>query len=88
MRAAFAADGYLEANSDFIDYAIEDYPVRLIAVDTLNTGSNKGDFCPERARRLIDLIDAEPAKAISVLRTIRRSRCPWVPTLSTLKRLR
>jgi Icc protein len=66
LRAAFAADGYLAANSDFIEYAIEDYPVGLIAVDTLNTGSNKGGFCPERARRLIDLINAEPAKAIIV----------------------
>ncbi len=63
---AFSAGGYLAPDSDFIDYAVEDYPVRLIAVDTLNTGSNKGDFCPERARRLIELIDAETTKPIAV----------------------
>ena len=50
----------------FIDYAVEDYPVRLIAVDTLSTSSNKGDFCPERAKRLIELIDAETSKPIAV----------------------
>ena len=66
LRAAFSPGGYLAPDSDFIDYAIEDYPVRLIAVDTLSSGSNKGDFCPERARRLIDLIDAETTKPIAV----------------------
>ena len=66
LRAAFSASGYLAPDSDFIDYAIDDYPVRLIALDTLSSGSNKGDFCPERARRLIELIDAETTKPIAV----------------------
>ncbi|MGB8893447.1 MAG: metallophosphoesterase [Pseudolabrys sp.] len=66
LRAAFSACGYLAPDSEFIDYAIEDFPVRLIAVDTLSTGSNKGDFCPARARRLIDLIDAETTKPIAI----------------------
>ena len=58
LRAAFSACGYLAPDSDFIDYAIDEYPVRLIALDTLSSGSNKGDFCPERVGRLINLIDA------------------------------
>jgi 3',5'-cyclic-AMP phosphodiesterase len=66
LREAFSARGYLGPDSDFIDYAIEDYPVRLIALDTLSLSSNKGDFCPERVRRLIDLIDAETTKSIAV----------------------
>ena len=66
LRAAFAPFGYLAPDAKFIDYAIEDYPVRLIAVDTLSASSNKGDFCPERARRLIDMIDAETSKPIAV----------------------
>jgi 3',5'-cyclic AMP phosphodiesterase CpdA len=66
LREAFSARGYLEPESEFIDYAIEDYSVRLIAVDTLSSGGNRGDFCPERARRLIDLIDAETTKPIAV----------------------
>lgn len=66
LRAAFAAEGYIDAYSGFIDYSIEDYPIRLIAVDTLNTRSNKGDFCAERAQRLIAMIDAEPSKPIAV----------------------
>ena len=66
LRAAFSTCGYLSPDSDFIDYAIDNYPVRLIALDTLSSGSNKGDFCPERARRLIELIDAETTKPIAV----------------------
>ncbi len=66
LREAFSAYGYLGANSDFIDYALDDYPVRLIALDTLSPGSNKGDFCGERIRQCIDLIDAETTKPIAV----------------------
>src|SRR6186997_2026183 len=33
LRAAFLSRGYLEPGSDFIEYTVEDYPVRLIAVD-------------------------------------------------------
>jgi 3',5'-cyclic-AMP phosphodiesterase len=66
LRAAFADGGYLDPNSDFIDYAVERYPVRLIAVDTLNLRSNKGEFCAERAERLVRMIDAETAKPIAI----------------------
>jgi 3',5'-cyclic-AMP phosphodiesterase len=66
LHAAFAPRGYLGATSDFIDYAVDHHRVRLIALDTLHSGSNKGDFCPERVRRLTDLIDAETTKPIAV----------------------
>lgn len=66
LREAFSGCGYLAPNSEFVDYAIDDYPVRLIALDTLSSGSNKGDFCRERVRNLIDLIDAETTKPIAV----------------------
>src|SRR6185437_3386987 len=52
--------------SGFLDYVIEDFPVRLIAVDTLSSASNKGDFSPERARRLTALIAAEPRRPTAV----------------------
>jgi len=66
LRAAFAARGYLDPHSAFIDYAIESHPIRLIAVDTLNTHSNKGDFCAERAKRLIAMIDADATRPIAI----------------------
>ena len=66
LREAFSEEGYLAPDSDFIHYAIDDFPVRLIALDTLSSGSNKGGFCRERVRRLIDMIDAETSKPIAV----------------------
>jgi 3',5'-cyclic AMP phosphodiesterase CpdA len=66
LREAFSAGGYLAPDSGFIAYAIDDYPVRLIALDTLSSGGNKGDFCRERVRNLIDMIDAEKTKPIAV----------------------
>lgn len=66
LREAFPAHGYLATGSEFLDYAIDDNPVRLIALDTLSEDSNKGDFCRERVRRLIDMIDRETTKPIAV----------------------
>ena len=66
LCAVFSEHGYLAADSDFIDYAVESFPVRLIAVDTLSLSSNKGDFCLTRAGRLVDLIDAEATKPIAI----------------------
>jgi len=66
LRNAFSRCGYLGSQCDFIAYAIDRFPVRLIALDTLSSGSNKGDFCPKRVRHLIDLVDAETTKPIAV----------------------
>jgi 3',5'-cyclic AMP phosphodiesterase CpdA len=66
LRTAFAPRGYLPADGDFICYAIDHFPVRVIVLDTLSATGNRGDFCAERVRRLIELIDAEPAKPIAV----------------------
>lgn len=66
LRATFSAGGYLPPAPGFIDYAVETFPVRLIMLDTLNPGSNKGDFCSERLARLARLIDAETTRPIAV----------------------
>lgn len=66
LRAAFSTCGYLRPDSEFIDYAIDKYPVRLIVLDTLSSASNKGDLCSTRLRRLIDLLDAETSKPVAV----------------------
>jgi 3',5'-cyclic-AMP phosphodiesterase len=66
LREAFTSFGYLAPDSDFVAYAIDDYPVRLIALDTLSSASNKGDFCSDRIRHLIDLTGIETAKPIAV----------------------
>jgi 3',5'-cyclic AMP phosphodiesterase CpdA len=66
LRAAFSAADYSAPGHTFIDYAVEDYPVRLIALDTLCPGHGRGDFRREQAEHLAALIDAEPNKPIAV----------------------
>ncbi len=66
LREAFSGCEYLSRRSGFVDYAIEDYPVRLIALDTLNPDSKKGDFCEQRFRNLHDLIGSDTSKPVAV----------------------
>ena len=66
LRAAFSAQDISRPMPTSSTTRSNDYPVRLIALDTLSTGSNKGDFCPERVGRLIKLIDAETTKPIAI----------------------
>ena len=65
LRDAFFGNGYMKPDCDFVQYAIERYPVRLIALDTQSAG-NKGDFCCERLEHLRDLLDAEITKPIAI----------------------
>jgi Icc protein len=47
LRAAFADKGFFPA-AGFLQYAVEDQPVRLIALDTLVEGKPYGELCEER----------------------------------------
>src|SRR3954451_22943984 len=47
LRAAFGGDGYLPRDG-FLQYQVEDWPVRLIALDTLIPGEGGGELCAER----------------------------------------
>jgi 3',5'-cyclic AMP phosphodiesterase CpdA len=47
MRAAFAADGYLPATG-FLQFAVDDLPLRVVGVDTLWPGHGAGEVCAER----------------------------------------
>ncbi|HYD06337.1 MAG TPA: phosphodiesterase, partial [Reyranella sp.] len=59
LRAAFADQGYLPA-SGFLQYAIEDWPVRLIGLDTLVEGKPHGALCEERLSWLAARLDGPP----------------------------
>lgn len=63
IRARFPAGRDLLPGSPFLQYAVEEHPVRLIALDTLSGASNMGDFCAERAdslRRALAEGEAKP----------------------------
>jgi Icc protein len=60
MRAAFNDKSYLPESGDFLHYAIEDYPVRLVAIDSTSFGERKGVFCPERQAWLDAVLSEQP----------------------------
>jgi 3',5'-cyclic-AMP phosphodiesterase len=66
LRRAFSPWACRAAGTGCLDYTVEHFPVRLLALDTLSATSNKGDFSPERARHLSELIDSERTKPIVV----------------------
>jgi 3',5'-cyclic AMP phosphodiesterase CpdA len=59
LRDAFRSDGYLPA-AGFLQYAIEDYPLRLVALDTLVPGQHGGMLCAERLGWLDATLAARP----------------------------
>lgn len=53
---------YQQSAQGWIQYSIEDYPVRLIMVDTLNEESHKGKLCTERLEHLESMLLADTTK--------------------------
>ena len=66
LRAAFSMNGYLSGESEFIDYAVEDFAVRLLMLDTVNPESPKGDFCARRIARLEEFVASDTSRPIAV----------------------
>lgn len=66
MRAAFAGDGYLPREG-FLNYVIDDYPLRIIAVDTLIPGEGGGLLCSDRLRWIDDTLAQAPERPSLVL---------------------
>ncbi len=48
LRASFADHAYLRQWSPFVQYVIEDHPLRLVALDTVIPGQGGGTLCGER----------------------------------------
>jgi 3',5'-cyclic AMP phosphodiesterase CpdA len=61
LRAAFADKGYFP-ESGFLQYAVEDWPVRLIALDTLVDGKPHGALCEQRLSWLEARLEEQPGK--------------------------
>ncbi|HZK91365.1 MAG TPA: phosphodiesterase [Stellaceae bacterium] len=66
MRAVHGTDGYLPAEG-FLQYAVEDFPLRIVALDTLVAGSHHGLLCEERLRWLDATLTAMPDRPTLVL---------------------
>ena len=60
LGAAFGDHAYLPRNGGFLHYAVEDHPVRLVAIDSTDAGERKGVFCEVRQTWLDDTLGRAP----------------------------
>jgi len=60
MRRAFPAAEYLPAQGDFLQYVIEDHPLRIIVLDSLDPGHGHGRLCSARLDWLAAALAARP----------------------------
>lgn len=66
LRAVIADRCDLSSASPFVQYAIEDHAVRLIALDTQNTGSGLGHLCAARLGELARMLDRDDARPVAI----------------------
>lgn len=66
LREAFRADGYLPAEG-WLQYTVEDYPLRLVALDTLVAGEPGGRLCAERLAWLDAALAAQPDRPTAIV---------------------
>jgi 3',5'-cyclic AMP phosphodiesterase CpdA len=62
MRRAFADHDYLPRDAGFLSYAFEDYPVRLVALDSIDEESPMGQICETRLAWLNTTLARQPDK--------------------------
>lgn len=82
MRQAFAGGGYLPREG-FLNYVIEDYPMRIIGLDTLVPGEGGGALCSDRLRWIDRALSTAPDRPILVL----MHHPPFVTGISRMDRL-
>jgi 3',5'-cyclic AMP phosphodiesterase CpdA len=62
VRDAFGDQGYLPREGEFLHYTVEDYPLRLIGLDTVVPGEEGGCMCGERLAWLEARLGEDPKR--------------------------
>lgn len=66
MRAAFSADGYLPAQG-FLQFVDDDFPLRIVGLDTVVPGEGCGELCAARLAWLDATLAAAPGRPTLLL---------------------
>lgn len=67
LREVFDTHGYLQTATPFIQYVIDTWPLRIIALDTTVPMQSHGRLCAERLSWLADALAQEPERPTVVL---------------------
>ena len=62
LRAAFPDHAYLRQDPTFLHYAIDDWPVRLVGLDSTRPGAPEGQLCEVRLRWLEQQLARAPGR--------------------------
>ena len=62
FSAAFADTAWMSRSSEFLHFTVDDFPVRIVCLDTVIPGVPYGMLCAERLAWLDGQLAAEPAK--------------------------
>jgi len=66
LRHAFRGDGYLP-RSGFLHYAIDEHPLRIVALDTVVPGEPGGLVCADRLAWLDETLSAQPNRPTVII---------------------
>jgi 3',5'-cyclic AMP phosphodiesterase CpdA len=67
LRTSFPDHAYLNQFPPFIQYAIEDHPLRIVAIDTVVPREDCGELCERRLAWLARTLAAQPKKPTLLL---------------------
>lgn len=78
----FPQERYLLPDTPFVQYSVDGYEIRLIALDTLSESTNMGNFCKVRADSLRSALAEDPMKPTAIFMhhppfEIKDSKHPW-----------
>jgi len=62
LRDALDGIGHMPITAGFVHYTVENYPVRLVALDSVLPGERKGVLCAERLAWIEDTLAQQPGK--------------------------
>lgn len=57
----------LMPDSRYVQYVVDDFPIRVIALDTISDLGNQGAYCQERAKNLRDALSSDRQRTTVVL---------------------
>ncbi|WP_043528448.1 phosphodiesterase [Litchfieldella xinjiangensis] len=67
LRDCFVEHDYLKQDTTYLHWVVEDYPVRLIGLDSTVPGAPYGFLCRERLAWLVRALDQQPAKPTVIM---------------------
>ncbi|MEI2416645.1 phosphodiesterase [Orrella sp. JC864] len=62
LRQAFPEHAYLQGKGDYLQYAIDTHPLRILALDTLVPRQSHGTLCAQRLQWLAGQLAAQPGR--------------------------